>query len=83
MIRNLITIIYTPSSFFYLYNVLTAVVTDPKYEVRKLQSAQSSFSCFLRLSVYKKFATECICFHMCVCMRERERERERGLSLIL
>ena len=63
-----------PSSFFYLYNVLTAVVTDPKYEVRKLQSAQSSFSCFLRQSVYKKFATECMCFHVCVCMRERERE---------
>ena len=75
MIRNLITILYRmPSSFFYLYNVLTAVVSDPKYEVRKLQSAQSSFSCFLRLSVYKKFATECMCFHVCVCMRERERE---------
>ena len=36
------TILYwMPSSFVYLYNVLTAVVTDPKYEVRKLQSAQS------------------------------------------
>ena len=70
------TILYRlPSSFVYLYNVLTAVVTDPKYEVRKLQSAQSSFSCFLRRSVYKKFATEC--------MRMYERERERGLSLIL
>ena len=77
MIRNLMTILYwMPSSFVYLYNVLTAVVTDPKYEVRKLQSAQSSFSCFLRLSVYRKFATECMCLH--VCLYERERERERG-----
>ena len=75
MIRNLMTILYRMSSSFdYLYNVSTAVVIDPKYEVRKLQSAQSSFSCFLRQSVYKKFATECMCLHVCVCMRERERD---------
>ena len=61
------TILYRmPSSFVYLYNVLPGVVTDPKYEVRKLQSAQSSYSCFLRLSVYKKFATEYMCLHVCV-----------------
>jgi len=62
-----------PSSFVYLYNVLIAIVTDPKYEVRKLQSAQSSYSCFFRLSIYKKFATKCMCLHVCVYVWERER----------
>lgn len=54
-----------------LVKCITTVVNVLNYEVRKYKCQINVSKCFLRLSVYGKIATECMCVHV----RERKRQR--------